>query len=280
MLNAAGRLNMLVGGLSGLLWLLAGCGGNTDVDTDADDDTDVFVDEARWSEPPVGAPLLPDFAPVPPLDIHTKEVDGVWTVEFSSTVVNVGEGDFHATAKKEPDGSWTITQDIEYDQGGAEQVATPAEAVWAGDGHEHWHVKRYVVYHLTALDDRGRPTGDQRTDHKVGFCIYDFEKGDVDFGPEEPVYGRAGCGKEDSTRLVMGLSPGWADYYKWSLPGQSIEIDGLPDGAYRIFAVADEARVFREETVKNNRTWVDFELSTDSDGLRLALVGEVGPSPE
>lgn len=265
-----------------MLAVLSGCGGNADGDgadgDSADGHTEVVV-AARWSEPPVGAALFPDFAPVPPVDLHTKESDGVWTVEFSSTLVNVGEGDFHATATKGPDGSWTFTQDIEHDRGGARQLATPAQAVWAGDGHEHWHVERYVAYHLTALDAEGRPTGAQRTDHKVGFCIYDFEKADVDLGPDDPVYTREGCGQEDSSLLEMGLTPGWADYYKWNLPGQSIEIDGLPDGDYRIFAVADEAGVFREATTDNNRTWVDFELSTDADGVRYAVVGDTGPSP-
>lgn len=278
MFSAGWRLTVLAGGLAGMVWILSGCGADPDREADAESDEKVVV-EARWSEPPVGAPLLPDFAPVPPLDLHTKQSGAKWTVEFSSTVVNVGQGDFHATATKEADGTWAITQDIEYDQAGAEQVATPAEAVWGGDGHDHWHVERYVVYHLTALDEQGRPSGATRTDHKVGFCIYDFEKADVDLGPEEPVYSKAGCGKEDSTQLVMGLTPGWSDYYKWSLPGQSIDIDGLPDGTYRLFAVADEARVFREATTDNNTTWIDFELSTDDAGVRYASLGTVGPSP-
>jgi hypothetical protein len=256
--------------LCAVLTFSAGCSGDAG-GAEADD---------RWSEPPVGSQQLPDFAPVPPADIHTKQAGDSWTVEFSSTLVNVGEGDFHATAAKGSDGSWILTQDIAYDGGGAEHVRTPAEAVWAGDGHEHWHVKRYVAYHLFALDANGRTKGDRRTDHKVGFCIYDFERADVGLGPDEPVYTRKGCGSEDSTRLVMGLTPGWADYYKWDLPGQSIDIDGLSDGDYRIFAVADEAGVFREETTANNRTWVDFTLSTDSEGVRFALVGDVGPSPE
>jgi hypothetical protein len=255
----------LAAGVLCTLLLASACGGDA---------------EARWSEPPEGSPQLPDLAAVPPADLHTREVDGSWTVEFSSTVVNVGDGDFHATADKGLDGSWTITQDIEYDGGGADHVSTDAEAVWGGDGHEHWHVKRYVTYELFALDEDGVPTGDARTDHKVGFCIFDFKRADVGIGPEESVYARKGCGREGSTHLVMGLSRGWADYYNWSLPGQSIGIDGLGDGDYRILAIADDAGVFREETTDNNTTWVDFTLSTDDQGLRYALLDEVGPSPE
>lgn len=41
-------------------------------------------------------PVLPDVAPLPPADIHTRLVDAAWTVEFSSALLNVGDGDFHA----------------------------------------------------------------------------------------------------------------------------------------------------------------------------------------
>jgi hypothetical protein len=236
--------------------------------------------EARWSEEPKGPALLPDFAPMPPEDIHTKVIGGSWTVEFSSALVNVGDGDFHATADKGLDGEWRMTQDFEHADGGASHEPSDAEPVWGGDGHEHWHVRRYVTYHLYALDDAGKESGDPRTDHKVGFCIYDFKRADLDLGPEDAVYEREGCGSRDSTHLIMGLSPGWIDYYHWNLPGQSIPIDGLPDGDYRIYAVADEEGVFQEETTDNNRTWVDFALSTDAEERRMALVSEVGPGPE
>ena len=249
-----------------VLGLTQGCGGDA---------------EAKWAEDPEGPAVLPDFAPAPPEDIHTRQVDGLWTVEFSSALVNVGDGDFHATADKSLDGEWRMTQDIEHAEGGASHAESDAVPVWGGDGHEHWHVQRYVTYHLNTLDAAGKETGTPRTDHKVGFCIYDFKRADaLDTGPEDAVYEREGCGSEDSIHLVMGLSPGWVDYYHWNLPGQSIPIDGLADGPYRIYAVADEEGVFEEETTDNNRTWVDFTLSTDAEGTRSALVNAVGPAPQ
>jgi hypothetical protein len=260
---------LAVGGgvLCAALLLLSGCGGGA---------------EARWSEDPQGEAVLPDFAPLPPKDIHTKTAGDGWTVEFSSALLNVGKGDFHATADKGLDGQWTMTQDIEHADGGASHEVSDAEPVWGGDGHEHWHVKRYVTYHLYALDHSGKETGDPRTDHKIGFCIYDFERSDLDLGigPDDPVYERKGCGSEDSTHLVMGLSPGWVDFYHWNLPGQSISIDGLGDGDYRIYAVADEEGFFQEASRDNNRTWVEFTLSTNAEGVRSALVTEVGPQPD
>jgi hypothetical protein len=202
-------------------------------------------------------------------------------IEFSSTLVNVGKADFHATAERLANGPWTVTQDIAYDGGGADHVTIAAEPVWAGDGHEHWHLKRVVSYRLSRLGADGAvQEGVSRTDHKIGICIYDFRRQDLGYGPEKAVYGRVGCGRPDSTHLEMGLSPGWGDFYHWHLPGQNIDITGLDDGSYRIFAMADEAHVMREATVANNETWVDFDLSTDPQGNRLALVTKVGPTPE
>ncbi|MFM6851739.1 MAG: hypothetical protein ACKOVB_21810, partial [Terrabacter sp.] len=134
-------------------------------------------------------------------------------------------------------------------------------------------------YHLYALGADGEPTGQPRTDHKIGFCIYDFKRSGLDMGPDEAVYERSGCGTEGSNQHLMGLSPGWIDYYHWDLPGQSIPLDGLADGDYRLFAVADEQGVFEEESRANNRTWVDLTLGTDGE-VRTASVTASGPSPE
>ena len=90
--------------------------------------------DARWSDDPAGAERLPDFAPAPPDDIHTKKVGDSWSVEFSSALVNVGSGDFHATAEKNLGGEWTVTQDVEHADGGASHTPSEARPVWGGDG--------------------------------------------------------------------------------------------------------------------------------------------------
>ena len=141
------------GVLCAALLLVSACGGGAD---------------ARWSEEPAGQALLPDFAPAPPEDIHTKLSGDSWTVEFSSALVNVGDGDFHATADQGLDGTWTMTQDFEHADGGASHEPSDAEPVWGGDGHEHWHVKRYVTYHLYALDADGAETGEPRPLRRAG----------------------------------------------------------------------------------------------------------------
>ena len=173
--------------------LASGCGGDAD---------------ARWSADPAGPERLPDFAPAPPEDIHTKQVGESWSVEFSSALVNVGPGDFHATAEKNLGGEWTVTQDVEHADGGASHVAREARPVWGGDGHEHWHVERYVTYYLLALDEQGEEEGTARTDHKVGFCIYDFEHSHDESCRRLRSGTRTGVGKCGPDHLPSNRCPG------------------------------------------------------------------------
>ena len=61
-------------------------------------------------------------------------------------------------------------------------------------------------------------------------------------------------------RLRNGLSVGWGDIYHRSLPGQYIDITGLPNGLYRLSATADQADFFLESNDANNSTWVDLRI--------------------
>jgi hypothetical protein len=227
--------------------------------------------------PPVGHPVLPDIAPAPPTDVHTTHLNGRWLISYSSIMVNVGKGDFILRAKREG-GIWHVEQDIQYSTSGGRPVAVPAQLVWGGDGHHHWHIKRVATNRLVRLNSAGRadPRGGL-IDSKTGFCFYDFSR-QLDNGPPKPVYSRKSCGNSTADNNVgMGLSRGWGDTYNYALPGQSIDITGLADGRYRLWAKVDEARWFHEARTDNNVTWVDIDLSTTAKGARTSRIVKVGP---
>lgn len=227
---------------------------------------------------PVGIPVLPDLSPEPPVDVRTTEKDDRILIRFSSTLVNVGDGDFVLRAVRQ-DANWAVEQEIWYSEQGGEIESIPARMVWGGDGHEHWHIERVASYRLVPLDDLGNPVNEEiGVDTKIGFCFFDHT--DVlHKGPEEGIYDVHDCGHETDDSVRMGMSPGWGDIYAFTLPGQSIDITELPDGDYRLWAEADTGNWFIEVTRDNNRTWVDLEISTRSDGARLARVFDIGPKP-
>jgi hypothetical protein len=251
---------------------LAACGGDDDAASTVPWDTG----------PPVGVAVLPDLVPAAPTTLNVLNAkDGTTTMQFTSVLVNVGEGDFVLRGARTGDDAWEVDQEVPYSDSGAEVVPTDAEMVWGGDGHFHWHVSRVASYRLVPLDESGEPVEGVEgwVDQKVGFCFFDTDHV-VGRGPEEAQYKPAGCGTEEDDSFLMGLSPGWGDTYIFSLPGQSIDITALADGPYRLWAEVDERAWFREVTRDNNRTWADIELGTLPDGLRTALVVAVGPEPE
>ena len=256
-----GRLRTVAATLVVLSLLAAGCGsGGSPLD-----------------EPPVGSPLLPDLAPLPPIDMQMRHKKDKWYIAFSSTLVNVGKGDFVLVAKRGIR-DWRVEQGLFYSESGGRYVRVRAPVVWGGDGHDHWHIRRVATMRLVAIDAAGNPLPEGgRVDAKIGFCFFDHRRL-LEESREKARYSRKSCGKEDSSTIGMGLSPGWRDTYAFNLPGQSIDVTDLPDGRYRVWADVDESGWFREANTSNNRTWVDIELSTKDD-LRFALIVKVGPRP-
>lgn len=230
--------------------------------------------------PPVGTPVLPDLVPEPPIDLRVTMEEGRTTIRFSSTLVNVGDGDFVLRAERKL-GVWVVHQELWYSDSGADLIRTDADVVWGGDGHDHWHIRRVANYTLVPLDTVGNPVEGATAlpDGKIGFCFFDHSQV-LTKGPKEAVYDLEKCGHEDDTEIRMGMSPGWADVYGFDLPGQSIDITDVPDGSYRVWAEADSERWFQEVSTDNNLTWIDIELTTQAqDGLRYAQIVDVGPSP-
>jgi hypothetical protein len=234
-------------------------------------------------EPSATVALLPDLVPAAPVDIHTINEDGVDLLRFTSTLVNVGTGDFllRGTRSGPESDDWAVQQEIPRSSGPADVVPTDAVMAWGGDGHDHWHVARVADYRLVKTDDEGNEVDDveAQVDTKVGFCFYDSGRQLERIGPDEAVYSHETCGHEDDTEFAVGLSIGWGDTYHWLLPGQAFDITDVPDGSYRLWAQADGSGWFQEANRDNNVTWVDLELSTLPGPVRAATITAEGPEP-
>lgn len=230
--------------------------------------------------PPVGKPLLPDLVAKPQLNVQMQLADDRWIMRFTTYIVNVGAGDFLLRATRKPGGAWSSEQYVRHATSGAKATKIPARLAWGGDGHNHWHIVRVASVWLVPLDAQGRPAGDAKDliDTKIGFCFFDHTH-ELERGPEAAVYSHESCGKKTATTIGMGLSPGWNDTYRASLPGQSIDVTDVADGAYRLWTEVDGSRRFQEKTRANNRTWIDLDLRTTQSG-RIATVTRTGPKPK
>jgi hypothetical protein len=161
----------------------------------------------------------------------------------------------------------SVAQRIRTSAGSYREISTPAVMFWAGDGHDHWHVRDVEAYQLTRLDN-GRRVG---TGAKHGFCYFDntpYRLG-LAGAPSSPVYG--GCGTAGDLTVTTGLSVGWGDTYPAGIAFQWIDITGLKAGRYRLRATADPANWFAETNNTNNSTWVNLKLT--GTGVRVAAYG-------
>jgi Lysyl oxidase len=202
--------------------------------------------------------VLPDLrmARLQNLQIESTP-DGRQLLRFDTIVVNVGAGRFEARGYRSNTSTseMNVTQRIYNDAGGYRTRSTSAKMFFAGDGHNHWHLRDLQRYELIRLDN-GSKVG---TGAKHGFCFYDNYK----FGSTQNPYYR-GCGDEDDLRVTMGLSRGWGDIYKASLPDQYIDVTGLTSGSYRLRARADASNWFAESNDTNNLTWVEIQITGNS----------------
>ncbi len=225
------------------------------------------------SSAPAGAAddRLPDLGMAHPKDLRIESAsDGRKLLRFSSIIVNVGAGKFEVHGQRAAGASTMTTQQRIFDSaGGSRDVPTDAIMYFGGDGHNHWHLRDLEDFELVRLDN-GKLVG---TGAKHGFCFFDNYR----YGSSEPAFyttSSGSCGGGPSaTKTLMGLSVGWGDIYRWSLPDQYIDITGLTSGRYRLYAEADPAHWFQESANSNNLSWIDIQLK----GSKVRIVG-YGPS--
>jgi hypothetical protein len=224
--------------------------------------------------PPPRAPVLPDLAMSPLAELTGALADdGDRYVQFTASIGNVGAGPFVIHAERaEERGDWRLSQRFEEADGSTTETVTPGTLDWGGHGHDHWHVQLGASYWLT------RPGSDEtlRKYEKVGYCFFDQSPLDVPGARPAPEFLAEGCAIEGDA-ITMGLSAGWADPYAWTLPDQRLNVNGLADGVYRLWATADPGGWFRESDETNNLTWVDLRLATRG-GLPVVTVVRQGPA--
>lgn len=186
-------------------------------------------------------------------------------LRFSSTMTNRGAGPFTLRAQRSSTSSaWAVRQVIRNSAGGSRSVATGATMKYGGDGHGHWHINRMVDVDL--WNSSRRIAG-----AKIGFCFFDTTA--IALGlpgaPSSPVYRESGCGGQSALTSLMGISVGWGDKYRWSLPYQWIDITGLANGDYRVRAWADARNLFAESSNTNNCTYTRVRIS----GTSVTILG-------
>ena len=207
--------------------------------------------------------LLPDLgmARVSTFTIDKNTIAGHTLLRFQGVIANVGAGPFEVYGSR-PDTSnpeMTVQQHIYQSTGGYRSIPTTAAMFYAGDGHNHWHVRNLEGAQIT--DVSGKHVGGPYA--KTGFCFSDnaIYNSSVPGTPPTAVYSGCANGQPDALQCTPGLSVGWGDWYVANIAFQWIDITGLPYGTYRFWAYADPNNFFVESNKDNNFTWTDIIYS-------------------
>src|SRR5918994_5836890 len=211
--------------------------------------------------------LLPELMMAAPYNVKVQvKPNGKRLLRFGTIVWNVGEGPLEVRANTRVGNTMTrVVQRVRSADGPVTTVIPGMTATYSGDGHNHWHVSRFIDIAL-APHPGSTATTEPRKLRKIGFCLVDLVRAPAALRPANSAAERgflvSGCGTRDSKSLRFGISVGWGDDYRPFFTHQLINVTGLPDGAYRLCATVNPEGVWRETgaMAANNSYWFDLNL--------------------
>jgi len=207
-------------------------------------------------------PLLPDLVTLKPADLTLQREGKALQLRFSNSVADIGAGPMEI--RPEPgeridcnaDG---VVQDHyadqrvygddngngHYDEGDTTFTDARVGCKAYHPSHHHWHFTDFASYRL--LREPGGKVVAAST--KVSFCLFDGLRPFPDL-PGSPLSGQysASCQELDP----QGLSVGWGDVYTYGLPGQALNVTGLPRANYCLVSTADPRNRLAETRDGNN----------------------------
>jgi len=194
--------------------------------------------------------LLPDLAPVAPNDIMYATINGRTALKFTGAFWNRGKGAFELNTQQgasNVDGDYPAYQRIfRPDRSFVEKYV--GTLFWH-QIHNHYHFDDFGEYKLEMV----RPSAGAVAANpvvvtqKTTFCMRDDDAiAPPAEGPDQPrTY--MGCGGHR-----QGVSVGWADVYRYTLPDQYFDVTGMPAGIYKLTFKVDFNGFFTESRHDDN----------------------------
>ena len=223
----------------------------------------VLVGSPRPEQSRAGEEKLPDLAMAPLQDFQIQWVNGRRLLRFTAMMVNIGSGHFEVRGSRSSTGQPMVMRQLIFADTSHtnvnREVVTAAEAKYAGDGHNHWHVQQMMRYDMWGGSGTLRGA-------KVGFCFLDSDVHNSSLpGYSGGFYAASGCSTNPSALSNrMGISIGMGDEYEWYLAWQWVDITGLPGGTYTLRSKVDPYDFFEESQQRNQCDWVKVSFGFSS----------------
>jgi L-ascorbate metabolism protein UlaG (beta-lactamase superfamily) len=201
------------------------------------------------------APLLPDLQTLPPTDLRLVRYNQSRLLRLTNSVVNAGAGPLELWGARQSEGTVHQVSQRVYDTQGGYAEQTVGEFVYHPQ-HSHWHLEGFSLYELWSVNPDGTLDQVAATSGKVSFCLRDIRR-----SREAQIAASAAYTSCSARR--QGISVGWIDTYLYYLPGQTIDISGLPDGLYALMSTADPYNLILESDEGDNFALVYLSLNAN-----------------
>jgi hypothetical protein len=178
--------------------------------------------------------------------IDTTTIPGRKLLRFANATPNWGQGRLEIRGGEiNPDGSQQVLQII-YATDGSYMTRLAGSFDYHPD-HNHTHFNDFAAYRLRKVNlVRGVGRVIRRSE-KVSYCLMDSSVANPRLPGFNPFARYRSCDNR-----VQGISVGWMDVYGKNLPGQWIDVTGLPAGRYWLESVVDPRNRLKESNENNN----------------------------
>jgi hypothetical protein len=221
--------------------------------------------------------LLPNVRALPARSMAMLDASNM---RFSATSWNSGTGKLELVPRSPERNPTTgqVEQPVDqriYCSGGAFYDHPAGKAEYHAT-HNHVHFSDYANYILE--QDTASPQN-PRKGTKTTFCIMDTD------GVNTQMTGAAGaavfnwCPTQDPNFNTQGMSVGWGDTYGANLAGQSMRVDDLAPGMYRLRHVFDPKGLLREADEGDNESCRRVEIGDGSNGRFVSDRGSCDAAP-
>jgi hypothetical protein len=228
-----------------------------------------LISTAVASAAPSGEPHYPDLRTTRRFLARRLQIvheGGAKLLRFSNNVRNDGAGPLEVRAQNDPvtDITYAYQRVYTHDpQGNWSVVSETQVGTFAfHESHDHWHLGDFASYALHDVGLRGGVGSVERVGSKVTFCVADSKLMDpsLEHAAGNAVYPASNCDQNNT----QGISVGWGDTYKYTLPDQSLDITGVPDGEYWLVSTADPDDRLAETNEANNAAKLKVRITGDS----------------
>ena len=193
--------------------------------------------------------LLPDII-IDPSHLFDNQIrieGGQRVLRLSNGTANIGDGPLHLYGVFPDNGDGT--QDVR------QRIFRTDGSFWDRDAgqftyhssHGHIHFDDWCTYRLREIVGNDGVGDIIAEGSKTSFCLIDLAIYDSTLPNFDPNGPYNSCGTS-----IQGLSVGWKDIYSKGLTGQSIPIDGVPDGEYWLESEVDPDNHVLEIDETNN----------------------------